>query len=84
MVVTSHDVMAHDITCHYLHALVALSSGLNVGGAGRSREPSERLVLRAALICSNRSSPNLTRFLTAVATFGSLTFFSYGGEGWEG
>ena len=83
--------MSHDITQH-LHALAALSSGLNEGGAGRSRDPSELfflLVALADLICSKRSSPNLTRFFSAVATFGSLTFFSYGrgrdrGEGREG
>ena len=80
--------MSHDITQH-LHALAALSSGLNEGGAGRSRDPSELfflLVALADLICSKRSSPNLTRFFSAVATFGSLTFFSYGRgkEGGEG
>ena len=84
--------MSPDITQH-LHALAALSSGLNEGGAGRSRDPSDLFFLVVALadlICSKRSSPNLTRFFSAVATFGSLTFFSYRGgreeerEGGEG
>ena len=71
---TSHDI--------HLYALAALSSGLKVGGAGRSSEPSEFLAFLAALallICSSRSSPSFTRFFSAVATIGSLTFFSYGG-----
>ena len=61
---------------HAPYALVALSSGLNVGGAGRSSESFALLAALALLICSNLSSPNLIRFFTAMDTFGSLTFLS--------
>ena len=61
---------------HAPYALVALSSGLNVGGAGRSSESFALLAALALLICSSLSSPNLIRFFTAMDTFGSLTFLS--------